>query len=162
MSPSKPTLPQYEDEQINLQPMKFAPTSTDTKTSARFSVACIFISMIPWLIIGAMSVSQMFSDNEQYMSAVLVFILAAQLMALTFAALSAQVAWPETQVGRFLAVGMGLGVSTGFVVMTYGWSIFVNYYARIFVGIGGLYVGLACEVATGVCQRVVESKSSTT
>ncbi|KAF3351959.1 DNA-directed RNA polymerases I and III subunit RPAC1 [Verticillium dahliae VDG1] len=140
MSSEKAILPQYEDSQATLELIESAPETTDKALCARFSL---------------------YADNEEYMGAALVAILAAQLMALTLATLSAQVAWPATQVGRYLAVGLGLGASTVFVIVTYESSAYANYYARTFMGLGGLYAGLAFEVATGACQRGVEYRLST-
>ncbi|KAG7103866.1 hypothetical protein HYQ45_013523 [Verticillium longisporum] len=161
MSSEKAILPQYEDSQATLELIESAPETTDKALCARFSVASTILSAVPWLIIGVLAKSELYADNEEYMGAALVAILAAQLMALTLATLSAQVAWPATQVGRYLAVGLGLGASTVFVIVTYESSAYVNYYARTFMGLGGLYAGLAFEVATGACQRGVEYRLST-
>ncbi|EEY23971.1 predicted protein [Verticillium alfalfae VaMs.102] len=98
MSSEKAILPQYEDRQVTLEPMEFAPETTDTAMCARFSVACTILSAVPWLIIGVLAESELYADNEEYMGAALVAILAAQLLALMLATLSAQLAWPQRNV----------------------------------------------------------------
>lgn len=121
---------------------------------------CFAISIIAWLVIGALGFSNWSPPAERYLLDMLVGVLVVtHAMSLTSAVEPAGALWPQSSSVYTTAAILGFGATTICTILLSGFSR--DAYLGIFWSLSGSYLGIMVEGLTCVVHRTKALVAST-